>query len=388
MANRRDYNYSWARTGTDFYQNGSQQTYSIPGCVVGYRTATDYARRHKPPGPFIAPTNYSVTESLKHNPYGSQVVSAPGYYFAHTGYWDDMSVDAWISIDTIPIPQGYPADLVDKAVLKLRTQMKGTSFNAAQALGERRQTASFIGNTLTNIAKSARDLRHGNFQRAMKRLGGKDGVARSMSDAILAWNYAVKPLCSDIYGAVEALDKRDGGVKGTTFRATETARYPVSKFTQTHTKDTRQCTGEILYGAFCRADMRPSNSSLITASQLGLTNPLSLAWELAPFSFVVDWALPLGDYFSQFDATLGWEVMGYSQSTLIRKRLEWSGVSTDDGYAKYTNIWKASYQYTSVNRSVFSSIPFAVKPHWKDPFSKQHVLNGLALLSSVFRGIK
>jgi hypothetical protein len=48
---------------------------------------------------------------------------------------------------------------------------------------------------------------------------------------------------------------------------------------------------------------------------LGLLNPLSLAWELLPYSFVIDWFLPIGDYLAATTASAGmtW-VNGWSRT--------------------------------------------------------------------------
>lgn len=47
------------------------------------------------------------------------------------------------------------------------------------------------------------------------------------------------------------------------------------------------------------------NPNLLLAKQLGLTNPLQVAWDAVPMSFVVDWFLPVNKYLGQFDASLG-----------------------------------------------------------------------------------
>jgi hypothetical protein len=133
-----------------------------------------------------------------------------------------------------------------------------------------------------------------------------------------------------------------------------------------------------------RLDVIPGNTALQTAVSLGLTNPVSLAWELLPFSFVVDWAWPLGDYFSQFDALAGVEVKGYSMSNLTKIRVKYEG-RKPAGTNQIVN-WDSYYRLTKLNRTASLSVPFATLPRVKDPFnSKEHVLNGLALLAGAFR---
>jgi hypothetical protein len=143
---------------------------------------------------------------------------------------------------------------------------------------------------------------------------------------------------------------------------------------------------DILHGSYVRIDAVPAGAAQVKAAQLGLTNPVSLAWELLPFSFVVDWAWPLGDYFSNLDALYGWEIRGYSQSNLTRARWTYTGVDNATTSDAWTNAY-AGYRYlTRLNRGTNGGqVPFPVFPRPKDPFnSKEHVASALSLLATVF----
>jgi hypothetical protein len=51
---------------------------------------------------------------------------------------------------------------------------------------------------------------------------------------------------------------------------------------------------------------------LNTLGKLGLTNPLSAAWNLATLSFVVDWFIPIGDYLDALDVPMRFQHVGGS----------------------------------------------------------------------------
>jgi hypothetical protein len=124
-------------------------------------------------------------------------------------------------------------------------------------------------------------------------------------------------------------------------------------------------------------------------SQLGMANPLSLAWELLPYSFVVDWFLPIGQFLSSLDYALGlefrygWMTVQHRQSwnsrltrthgTQFGFEADWSG-GTGNGKGFY------------MHREALHSFPFPPLPVLKDPFSPIHMANGLALLSEAFGG--
>lgn len=64
------------------------------------------------------------------------------------------------------------------------------------------------------------------------------------------------------------------------------------------------------YDLLCRMGMDcvVRNPNLHLASQLGLTNPASVAYELVPYSFVLDWVLPLGPFLSSLTDFSGLDI--------------------------------------------------------------------------------
>lgn len=61
--------------------------------------------------------------------------------------------------------------------------------------------------------------------------------------------------------------------------------------------------GSVKLKAFARVSM--ANPVTSSASQLGLTDPAVTAWEIVPWSFAIDWILPIGDYLSQINMFSG-----------------------------------------------------------------------------------
>jgi hypothetical protein len=70
-------------------------------------------------------------------------------------------------------------------------------------------------------------------------------------------------------------------------------------------------------------------------SQIGVTNPLSLAWELVPYSFVIDWFIPVGDYLGSFDALVGVDSLSYYTSYKLEREFQASS-SMGTSKAKWT----------------------------------------------------
>jgi hypothetical protein len=52
-----------------------------------------------------------------------------------------------------------------------------------------------------------------------------------------------------------------------------------------------------------------TNPNLYKANALGLINPASVVWELVPYSFVVDWFVPVGGFLSSFTWDVGLKIL-------------------------------------------------------------------------------
>jgi hypothetical protein len=87
------------------------------------------------------------------------------------------------------------------------------------------------------------------------------------------------------------------------------------------------------------AEVHISNPNLYLANKLGFVNPAVIAWELVPFSFVVDWFVPVGNFLSQWTDFVGLSLQnGYTtKSAYVESReryllLSPPGVRDDKNY--------------------------------------------------------
>jgi hypothetical protein len=120
---------------------------------------------------------------------------------------------------------------------------------------------------------------------------------------------------------------------------------------------------------------------------LGITNPLSTAYELTTFSFVLDWALPVGDYLNLLDADYGWEFL--TGSSMLSQSVTGSGLhfQVDDGtiYTVNGDVGDIRFNNYAMFREVHYTSPWPVYPTLKNPLSSvTRTSSALALLASVF----
>lgn len=279
------------------------------------------------------------------------------------------------------------------SLIRARNNLKGNSINLGVAFGERNATARLLGDTTIAIAKSFSSLRRGDVRGAMRYLGIRPGAREPRGSSVpkkwLEMQYGWKPLLMDVHGAVDALRKRDSRdwavtVKGHA-RSLNSYRYvlplPAPDFAGANV------TARVEKRALTRIDAFPSNEAIISLSSLGITNPALIAWELVPFSFVVDWALPIGDWLNSLDATLGFEVRGCSTSYFVKA--EWLDAVSDiwvhsNGLAVQESHFVGKQKLVYLVRTASASVPIPALPSLKDPRSLGHMANGLALLTQVF----
>lgn len=123
-----------------------------------------------------------------------------------------------------------------------------------------------------------------------------------------------------------------------------------------------------------------TDSLRTSLSRYGFTNPIALAYELVPYSFVLDWWINLGDVLASLDnLTLVKELyVRDSTRTTISKQC----VAAN---AYVSGSWK-EIQIVDA-RSAPQPISRINTLEYKPSVSKLHILNGLALLRTARRDV-
>lgn len=281
-------------------------------------------------------------------------------------------------------------DVRDLALINALTKLKDQDVNLAQAFGEREQTADLVLSTAKTLSKSVVQLRRGNIRGAIKELTGKEARsnvknipkprAKDVPKRWLEIQYGWLPLLSDVDGAAKALAEKDED--STRYRISVTGRYG--------RKDERfvSFTGNANYletrrtdvRSFVRLDYLPKSEVLAQLSSLGLTNPASVAWELLPFSFIVDWFTPIGDWLNVLDAALPFDFLG-GFATDTQELF----VSSNAGNKPpvYASAKASLYKYAS-RRQSFGSSPLPTWPGMVPKVGATKTSIALSLLAANF----
>lgn len=309
--------------------------------------------------------------------------------------------------DNVP----WSDDSFAKAVSKILSDISLTKGSLAVTAAEFPKTASHIAKTATRLFEAYRGLRRGRLgeltdalgitvsSKQIKRFNRRkvkylktDGNLRNFAASTwLEYTYGWKPLVSDIFTQAENLanylTERQNVVRSARKSATtevDKTLYPSTLgFPGRVTKRLRikrKTTVVVKY----KIDGQPS-----LLDQFGITNPALVAWELVPFSFVVDWILPVGNFIESLTATNG--LLFHSGTVAYVDDISITTVVTADGLIHGTNpatTWSGSGGGSNTkrikNRSVLSTFPSVQIPSLKDPSSFAHLASALSLLQSIF----
>lgn len=346
-------------------------------------TKPDSTRRRKPKG-WLYPTPYAFSKEVR--------IAAQEdlrYYNTYESTWrrEDRPVQygvGYANAKALSVTNKMRDIAVTKALLKLKDQ----HLNVGVALAEARMTANLVGSTATRLALAYRSLRKGRFAEARRHLGLR---GRSQPANWLELQYGWKPLLSDVYGAAHEVARLGSDFDSwiTTVKAVYREQLEFDEYVEVNQPIGRtRIFGKSEASVFVRLDYEPEDHVYMWASRLGLTNPLEIAWELVPYSFVVDWFLPVGDWLSTLDATLGYKFKSGSRSERTTLVLNGQLKPFDRvGYIyRYpsVNAETARLSRKSLKRVVYETSPRPGLPRMKNPLSLGHMANGLSLLAQAF----
>lgn len=180
-------------------------------------------------------------------------------------------------------------------------------------MAQGKQSWEMIATRTMQLVRAFKHLRRGNLGGFAAELSLDSNVVRrrmtrkraiqNPSGAWLEFTFGWSPLIGDIYNAVDVLQ-------------TAFPTVPI-RGSATDSRSTTQVFRPNWYRlttakAQCRlvADLVVTNPNLLLANQLGLLNPAAVVWDLVPFSFVVDWFLPVGKFIRTFNDQAGLELQG------------------------------------------------------------------------------
>lgn len=279
-----------------------------------------------------------------------------------------------------------PPKLWDRADGVALDNAKRQKVNLGVALAEARTTARMIGSTAERIARMVNDFKAKNPKKiweAVKRGG------RKIPSSYLEMSYGWSPLLQDVLGSAEALAEAQNLGR----RFSVVVKGAASSTSRHSRREEWPGLYDLVYDGVIshrvevvlRFDL-PANM-LDSLSSLGLTNPLAIQYELVPYSFVLDWFLPIGDWVNRLDAGSYLSFVEGSRSVMsrINSRSHYEDRESVYRYNKRTQtIRPGIFRGHEFSRTVLTRIPSNPLPSLRSPLSLDKMAKGLSLLATAF----
>lgn len=210
-------------------------------------------------------------------------------------------------------------------------------------------------------------------------------VSQRGANGWLEFTYGFRPLISDVRGIAENIF----GVLGNllmTFKGIGKHRVDMRELIPGPQNFTGTSTVKGGVKVVLGVQMKPGFDG--GKQRWSSINPLVVAYELVPFSFVYDWIVDLGGYMRNLETSLLYQpdfVAGYT-STLVRYR---SNTEFNDKYEE--SGWQHSisascrYEMTGFTRSLLGNYPYPQLPMLKPELGSSRLLSAAALLRQQLR---
>jgi hypothetical protein len=321
--------------------------------------------------------SYAGTQRLKWNPYsvrGSAYLCSDALFKCYQYYLTDPSFV--VDFSQPPSLNLQPGSSVNdyggisdtdknRALTKLLAKIKEHDFNLGVDLGQMKQTVNLLSGNLGKLGRAALALRRGDFSTAARQLGAHPrGTRLKPSDISGRWlelQYGWLPLLSSCYGAAEAFAAISSGPRKRVFIATGSTKLD---WNLSQSPVTYQA---LVKGKIGRRIQYEMYEEMSVARNLGLEDPLSVAWELTPWSFVIDWFYPIGNYLSnlnQIPKLKGrWILTDFVKFDKQKVNLRWLNMAPPWGPLWGFVVYPPAPQLTwlsTVSNRVYSDTPPAV----------------------------
>lgn len=314
------------------------------------------------------PYSVTVTRSLKSGSCAGRLV------YERTGSFV-ASDPSWYL--TVPTPgAAEQAAVVNSAVAEARS----AAFDALTFAAELESTNTMLkknGRELLKIGlitvEEAKEL----LKKLPKRLRTPAKLLDLVTQRWLEYRYGWTPLISDVNNAISAIEKKRPALQ--TGRASS-----VQEFTETHHYDISQAWQDIHVTEFLAGSYTARGLGLARAmTDLPVAvDPLVTAYELVPFSFVLDWFIDVGSWIQAVSPTALASTLGssFSVHTQAERLLVWNFTAKDDTQTT-GSVTAGDYLVHKETIDIYSRMPQGVSfPGWNPVINVKRTLDAVSLL--------
>lgn len=265
-----------------------------------------------------------------------------------------------------------------KARTEALNKLRGnSSLQLGADLAEINKTLAMIAQPTTALVKAVLAAKHGRWGDVPKHLGlsKKDILSgKYPANKWLEYQYGWKPLMSSAHDGYQRFKSNPRtGVLQVRRTCSDTVSLDF-------VKNSVRCVGSVDLTQRCIVDFLVEDQFVDALDGVGLANPLSVAWEVIPFSFVVDWFAPIGNVLAAATNTMGLRCLQTVETGRTNARVQMAG----DSSGGFTTKGSARHELFLMYRAVSNDFPIPEFYFNSSPFSTSHVTSALALLRQLF----
>jgi len=280
----------------------------------------------------------------------------------------------------------YNGNRYTQLVTEALAKFTGDNINIGATLAESVETADYLARKAGSVFKMLRAIKTGNLgqlRKSFRRM--TDGrritagrVARTASARWLEWRYAVLPLVYDTDAAFqimkEGIQTRRNENRPWELLVSKTVKYSDQVKT---TYGSSYVQNQFYTAALhCKIYATVDDSAAHAAAALGL-EPVGALWELVPFSFVIDWAVPIGTFIQALNATDG---LTFSRGYVNQRTF--THLTVDPIHSSFDYVTNGTGWVRTFLREPLPRFPVPGIYH-KSPFSTKNNITALALFTSL-----
>lgn len=272
---------------------------------------------------------------------------------------------------------------------KLREKVAGSSFNAGVFLAEAPQALRMIYDSARRIDQALRYAKRGNFLGAARALtNGRPNVrvpkTRATANNWLELQYGWLPLLSDVYDAASFLAEQYNVEQKFVVRVKKQIGWTITpNIGSPSSVSVSGCQGSEVRRI--KAVLREKDIAKLS----GLMDPASVLWEKLPYSFVVDWLLPIGSWLEARGLASALTGTFVVSSKLLKTGGKAQYIGTSPYIRLMTGFSQSSREEGSYSRTVDASIVVGTPETvpLSEVFGWRRAANAISLLAQRNRSV-
>lgn len=303
------------------------------------------------------------------------------FNIGHGAMNTSLTGTSWVHTGVDPIARAA-------AVLDFHSDLAGSKVDVMTTLVQAKSTLSTItnaGNDFLALFSASRDKKLAQVNtilasRGKRKLTPKRQRKLNSMAPDKRWlelQYGWKPLLGDIRTALEEIANNET-------RPTLLVARGIASYSPTRSNLSAEIVSGIGTEKLKCYYLLKDDGSLRKAAQWNLgSNLLLTAWELVPYSFVLDWFIPFGDLFTQISSAKGLHFVSGTRTRWLKATTTFKSVQRVSASPVWVNIHRVIREDTFyMQRDVLTSTPYTYIPPISWDISTTRFISAVALITT------